>query len=315
MAINIAQTMYAAVDVALQSTMTTGMTKVMLGLGALFGTFWLLSFTLRGIYWLYMGMTAIFQEVMLELGKLALFSSCAFNVQWFVQTIVPFVTGGATWMGGILSGQEGNQINQIDTLIVTYVNVLGKLIGAMKFNVITNSVADIYLGVQSVIIYLLGGIPFILVAVGTSLILKVATTVLLVAGPLFIAFALFEKTKQWFWGWICIIGGFMLTQVLFSVVLALEISFINTFIIKNGVIDVSLYGNFTMLVCFAVFTMIATELPGYAASVMGGAPTGTAGIGGIIGKATGVSTAMRAANGLSRMAKTARELGSRNRIR
>jgi type IV secretion system protein VirB6 len=314
MAINIAQTMYDAVDAALQSTLTTGMTKVMLVLGALFGTFWLLSFTLRGIHWLYMGMTAIFQEVVFEIGKMAFFASCAFNIQWYVQTIVPFVTGGAAWMGGILSGQEGSQINQIDTMIITYVGMLGKLISAMKFNLFTNSVADIYLGIQAVIIYLLGGVPFLLVAVGTSLILKVSTTVMLVVGPVFIAFALFEKTRQWFWGWICIVGGFMLTHVLFSIVLALELSFINTFIIKDGVIDVSLYGNFVMLICFAVFTMIATELPGYAASVMGGAPTGTAGIGGIIGKATGVSTAMRAANGLSRMARTARELGNRNKI-
>lgn len=315
MAINIAQTMYDAVDTALQSTLTSGMTKVMLGLGALFGTFWLLSFTLRGIYWLYMGMTAIFQEVVSEIGKLAFFASCAFNVQWYVQTIVPFVTGGAAWMGGILSGQEGSQINQIDTMIITYVDMLGKLISSMKFNLFTNSVADIYLGIQAVVIYLLGGVPFLLVAVGTSMILKVSTTVMLVVGPLFIAFALFEKTKQWFWGWICIVGGFMLTQILFSIVLALELNFINAFIIKDGVIDVSLYGNFIMLICFAVFTMIATELPGYAAAVMGGAPTGTAGIGGIIGKATGVSTAMRAANGLSRMARTARELGNRNKIK
>jgi type IV secretion system protein VirB6 len=314
MAINIAKTMYDAVDMALQSTLATGMTKVMLGLGALFGTFWLLNFTIKGIYWLYMGMTAIFKEVVFEIGKLAVFAFLAFNVQWFIQVVVPFVTGAPAWMGGILSGQEGDQINQIDTMIVTYVDTLGNLIGSMKFNFITNPVSQIYFGIQAVVIYLLGGLPFLMVAVGSSVILKVATSIMLTLGPLFIAFSLFDKTRQWFWGWVSVIGGFMLTQVLFSIVLALEINFINAFIIKDGVIDASLYGNITMMICFATFTLLATELPNYAASVMGGAPAGTAGIGSIIGKATGVSTAMKAARGLAK-AKNAVSTLSRNSIK
>ncbi|PYD07910.1 conjugal transfer protein, partial [Pseudomonas syringae pv. pisi] len=42
----IAQTLFNFVDAALQSALVTGMAKVMLGLGALFGTMWLIHFTL-----------------------------------------------------------------------------------------------------------------------------------------------------------------------------------------------------------------------------------------------------------------------------
>ncbi|PYD84139.1 conjugal transfer protein, partial [Pseudomonas syringae pv. pisi] len=117
---NIAQTLFNFVDAALQSALVTGMAKVMLGLGALFGTMWLIHFTLRNMQWLYRGMNVAFEDVAKEIMKMAAITAFAFNLQWYVQTIVPFVTGFPNWMGGILSGQEGAQTNQIDSLIVTY---------------------------------------------------------------------------------------------------------------------------------------------------------------------------------------------------
>jgi type IV secretion system protein VirB6 len=113
---------------------------------------------------------------------------------------------------------------------------------------------------------------------------------------------MFDQTRQWFWGWVSAIAGFMLTQILFSVILAMEMGFINTLLIKDGVINVSIAGNIGMLIVFSTFTLIATELPGYAASIMGGTPTGGArGLGGIISKASGIGAARQMAGGVSRL--------------
>jgi type IV secretion system protein VirB6 len=294
MDIQVAQTLFSAVDASLKSSLVNGTSKVMVGLGALIGTMWILSFTLRSIRWIYMGMSEVFKDVIFEIFKVAAIAGMAFNVVWFVGTIVPFVTGLPAWMGGILSGQEGNQLNQVDAMISSYVDGLTKLTSMMKFNIVTTEVSVIYLSIQAVVFYLLGGIPFILVAVGTLITLKVATTIMLAVGPVFIAFALFDQTRQWFMGWVSLMAGFMLTQVLFAVVLGLEIGFINSFIIKNGQIDTTLLGNISMLIYFAAFTLLATELPNYAASVMGGTSSGAAtGLGAILGKASGAGTAMK----------------------
>jgi type IV secretion system protein VirB6 len=296
MDIQVAQTLYDAVDASLKSLLTDGTANVMIGIGALMGTFWLLAFTMRSMQWLWTGMTAIYKDVLFEILKMAVITSMAFNVGWYIDTVVPFVTGLPVWMGGVMSGQEGNQLNQVDTLISTYVDGLDKLTSAMSFNFITSKASEIYLGLQAVVIYLVGGIPFILVAVGTMITLKVATTIMLAVGPVFIAFLLFEQTRQWFMGWVATVAGFMLTQVMFAIVLGLEVRFINTNVIKNGQIDTSLMGNISMLVYFLTFTVLATELPNYAASVMGGASSGgVTGLGGILGKATGLGTAGRLA--------------------
>jgi len=274
----------------------------MTGLAAIFGTMWLIHFTLRSIQWLYQGMDVLFKDVVTEIAKMAFIAACAFNVSWYLSTIVPFVTGLPNWMGGELSGQDGNQANQIDTMVVTYYDNLVMLYNAMSFNIIDTDLKDIFLGLQSLIIYLLAGIPFILVAIGTLFVLKVLTTVLLAVGPVFIAFLLFDQTRQWFWGWVSAIGGFILTQVLFAVILAMEIAFINKVIIKDGVIITSLAGNLQMLIVFATFTLIATELPQHAAAIMGGAPTGGGGgLGGLIKKASGFNAAKQMASSVARI--------------
>jgi type IV secretion system protein VirB6 len=294
MDIQVAQTLFDSVDASLKTLLSGGTTKVMVALGGIFGTFWLLSFTLRGIQWLYMGMTAAFKDIVFEIAKMAFIAAMAFNVGWFIDTIVPFVTDFPTWMGGIMSGQEGNQRNQVDTLMNAYIDGFIKLAKAANFSFWDSNLTEFLLGIVGASVYLLGGVPFMLVAVGTMITLKVAVTIMLSVGPLFIAFMLFDPTRQWFFGWVSLIAGFMLTQVLFSVVLALEISFINTQIIKGGAIDTSLSNCFAMLVYFASFTVLATELPNYAASAMGGASAGgVTGVGGILGKTAGLSTARK----------------------
>lgn len=305
---NIAKTLFSFVDTALESTLVTGMAKVMLGLGALFGTMWLIHFTLRSIQWLYRGMSVAFEDAVKEITKMACIAACAFNVTWYVQTIVPFVTGLPNWMGGVLSGQAGTQTNQIDTLIVTYGQNLQELIGAMKFNVITNSLADIWLGIQGVVFYVLGGVPFLLAAVATLFILKVSTTIIMAVGPLFIAFMLFDQTRQYFYGWVSAIAGFMLAQVLISVVLALEMGFINTVMISDGTMNTSLAGNLTILIVFCTFTALVIELPNQAASIMGGGPSG----GGLISRISGFGAARSMTSGVGAAISKLRGRGSNN---
>lgn len=311
--LHIAQKLFDFVDAALVNVLSSGMTKVMLALGGIFGTFWLIHFTMRNILWLYQGLTGIFRDVVFEILKVAFIAGLAWNVPWYTKTIVPLVTGFPAWMGGVMSGQDGNQVNQVDTMISVYVNSLIELIGAMSFNIVTTSFSQVYLGIQAVVFYLVGGLPFLLVAVGTLCTLKVATSVIMAVGPLFIAFSLFERTRHWFFNWVALIAGFMLTQVLFAVVLGLEVNFINTNIIVNGTIDTSFVGNYSMLIYFGCFTLLATELPGYAASVMGGGSSGgVGGLGGIIKKGTGLSTATNATKAAAKFIGS--KVGGRNNI-
>lgn len=292
MDIQVAGVLFQFIDAALKPLLSGGVRNVMLGLGALIGTFWQVNFVLRSMRWYWLGMTGIFQDVVFELLKVAFIAGMAFNVGWYLQTIVPFVTDGTAWMGGVMSGLDGSQTNQVDMMLSAYIDSLIRLFDALTF-----PITDLKTTLMSVVtlgLYIGGGVPFLITVVCTLVVMKAATTMLLALGPLFIAFALFDVTRQWFWGWVSQISGFMLTQVMFAVILALEISFINQNIIKDGNIDTSIPASFSMTMFFAAFTLLATGIPNYAASIMGGAPAqGGAGLGALMGKASGFSTAQK----------------------
>ena len=93
----------------------------------------------------------------------------------------------------------------------------------------------------------------------------------------------------------------MLTQVLFAVVVGIELNYINSFIVKNGAIETTLMSAFQILLVFGAFTLLATELPNYAASIMGGGPSGgVGGVGGILGKTSGLGAARKMAGAAGR---------------
>lgn len=273
MDVTIAQDLFNAIDEAMKSTLGTGTAKVMLGLGASFGSMWLVHFTLKSIYWLFQGLDVIFQDVIFSIFKMAFIMAFAFNVGWYIDTVVPFVTGLPNWMGGILSGLEGPQTNQVDGLIKNYIESFIKLTDAMEFG-LTKNWGNMLTSIITIAFYLIGGIPFLSMCVGTMMVLKFSTSIILVVGPIFIAFALFDQTKQWFWGWVSTLSGFMLTYVFFSVAIGIETNYINNFIMVNGGMDTSLMGAFEILIVFAAFTLLATQLPGYAAAIMGGGSSG-----------------------------------------
>ncbi|MEQ6722339.1 type IV secretion system protein [Pseudomonas aeruginosa] len=297
--IEVADSLYTFIDSALQSMILTGMAKVMLVMGGIFGTFWLVHLMLRAIRWLWTGLDVPFQEVSMELIKIAFLISIAFSVGWYWNWIVPVVQGLPLWMAQNLSGGEGRFTNQVDQLISGFFSSVMKLVGAFEFSPIFDFSKTLF-ALLTIIYMLLGGIPFLLVAVGTLVTLKVSTTVILVVGPLFIAFAILPQTRQYFYGWVGVLGGFMLAQVLFSVVLGLEMRFINEHVIRNGNMPSDLKGAISILIYFAAFTAIALEIPNYAATIMAGAPTSAGGgLGGLVKRGLGLHPAMRMAKGVA----------------
>lgn len=300
MEVRIAQTLIDAIDKSLNSTLSTGTSNLMMGAGAIFGICWLLYLNIKSIHWHFQGLDVAVEELIVTLIKSSIIIYFAFNVSWYISTIVPVVNELPTWAGKVLSSSGGGQTNLIDTLISQYISTLAATIEAMKFSPVSDFGGTV-LGILGLLFLLIGGIPFLLVCVGTLITLKAATTAILVLGPVFIAFSLFPVTRQYFYGWVSVIGGFILTQILFSIILTLEMNFINSNVVNNGEIQSDLLTCFSILLYFGAFTVLATEIPMYAASIMGGTPMGAVGgVGGLIGRGTGIKSSMRMAKGVGR---------------
>lgn len=312
MDLHIAQNLFDAVDSALSVTLSSGTSKVMAVAAGVFGSAWLLAFTLSAMRWLYTGVTEIFQEVIWKILRMAIIVSFAFNVPWYLAKVVPIVTSLPVWMGGVMSGHEGQLTNQVDDLINHFIDAVMKVTDAMSFDV-WDDFSVVAVGVCILLFLCMGGIPFLSICVGTLVVLKVSTSLFLAVGPLFIAFALFEQTHRWFWNWVSIIAGFILTNVLFSVIVGMALNFINTIVLKTGTIEATWADAFSVLFYFSAFSLLATMLPDYAATAMGGASSGSNAFGSVFGRVTGVKTARMMAGGIAKHVGK-RLLQGRNRI-
>lgn len=302
MDIQVAQPVFDAIDVATKTEMGN-VTNVMSVLAAVIGVFWMMQIGMKSLYWYFDGITGVLQDSFMSIGKASCIMFMAFSVPWYVSTIVPVVTDFPVWLGNTIAGvSSSHATNLVDGLINSYIDGVVKLSGAITFSTSAFKV------ILALVFYLLGGVPFLSVAVGTLITLKAATTLIMVLGPIFIALSIFPQTRQYFWGWVGVIGGFMLTQALFSVVMGIEISYVNANVIKSGG-NLSMASCFAILLIFGAFTILATEIPNYAASIMGGSPGGTGGVGGILSKGTGLGTATRMSSALIK------KLPNRNRIK
>lgn len=292
MDVQVAQTLFDAIDNAAKTQMNN-VTAVMAVIGVVFGAFWMIYILLRSLEWYFQGLTQVIQDVLLTIFKASCILFMAFSVSWYVSTIVPTVTQFPVWLGNTMAGVSGDKTNLVDGLISSFFDAVVNTIDAMKFEPISNFKATV-LGILALVLLLVGGIPFLLVAVGTLITLKAASMLLLVVGPIFIALSLFPATRQYFWGWVGVLGGFTLAQALFAVVIGLEMSFINANVVKGGEIETDLMSCLSILLYFGAFTLLATEIPNYAASVMGGSPSGgVTGVGGLLSKGTGLGAASR----------------------
>ncbi|EJQ9383914.1 type IV secretion system protein [Salmonella enterica] len=293
MAIEVAQSLFNAIDTATKSQMTN-MNTVMSVIGIVIGGFWVIYIQMKALYWYFEGLTVVIKDAFFTIFKACIILFMAFNISWYTSTVIPVVTDFPVWLGNTISGSGHESMNLVDSLINTYIDGFKAQTDSIKLSFWDASIGDIIVSIVAVVFYLIGGVPFLLVAVGTLITLKAATTLILIVGPIFIALLLFPQTSQYFYGWVGVIGGFILTQVLFSVVLGMEMSYINNFIIKNGTIETDFASCLSILLYFGAFTLLATELPVYAASIMGGAPSGgVGGIGGLLGKTTGAGAAGR----------------------
>jgi len=315
MTIQVAQPLFDAIDIAAKTQMGN-VNKVMSVIGVVVGAFWMISILMQCLIWYFEGLTVVIRDVLFSIFKASCIMFMAFSVSWYVTTIVPTVTEFPVWLGNTISGNSDNNTNLVDSLVNTYLDGLASFKDLMNFNPFSTEFSKLGFVIVAMFFYLIGGVPFLGVAIGTLITLKAATTLIMVVGPIFIAFSLFSKTQQYFWGWVGVLGGFILTQALFAVILGLEISFINGNVIKGGDLEPDLATCFSVLLFFGAFTLLATEIPNYAASIMGGSPSGgVSGVGGILSKGSGLGAATRMAKGTYKGVNKVRNWAkNRNRI-
>lgn len=301
MDVQVIQPIFDAIDAAMNGTLVSGTSALMKVAGGIFGTFWVLHFTLKSIYWLQYGMDMAVKDITSSMLRMAFVCGLAFTSSTYMDVIVPFVSNAPAGITQLLTGSESHATNQIDILIGTYLETVFKVMDSLNFSIFDSDIQDLAAAIITLAILIISGLIFLGVCASTLIVLKLSTTMFLVIGPVFIAFFLFDATKQYAWGWINLIAGFMLTNILFGVVVSIELNYINANLIgSDGMMKWEWANLFAMPLIFGAFTALAQAIPGYAASVMGGSPAGNGGGLGAMLNYGGVGAARKMAGALGK---------------
>jgi type IV secretion system protein VirB6 len=312
MEINIVQPIFEAIDAGLNGTLATGTAKFMGIMGIVVGAFWLIYMLLETLYWYFNGLTQAIQEIATQAFKAIFITFFAVGLQPYLTVVVPVVTNAPGELTQVLTGAKTVSTNQVDTLITAFINTAIKVFNAFELDIFNLNAT--FAGIMCFLLLVICGSTFLATCVATLIVLKISTTIFLAIGPLFILLALFPQTRQYFWGWVNLIGGFMLTNLLFGVVITLEINYINSNIIgSDGMVKASWVNILSMPLIFGALTVIAQELPNFAASIMGGTPVGNGGgVRGMMGSnMTGINSALNARKAMKKqMGKLRKKIGN-----
>ncbi|MBA0179157.1 type IV secretion system protein [Pectobacterium carotovorum] len=291
MDVQVVQPIFEAIDNGLNGTLATGTSKMMAVVSIIIGGFWGVYIGLRSLSWYISGLTSAIEDIFWQVFKCMFITFFAFGIQPYVSIVVPFVSSAPSELTALLTGEQSGSNNQIDVLVNSFINTVIQVFKAVDWGIWGDEIKASIAGGICLIVLILSGIAFLGVCISTLIVLKVSTTLFLAIGPLFIALALFEQTRQYFYGWISVVGGFMLANLMFGMVISVEINYITKNIIgDDGFFKIQWMSILSIPLIFGAFTAIAQALPDYAAQVMGGGSVGNSGgMRGIMGVRAGIN--------------------------
>jgi len=120
-----------------------------------------------------------------------------------------------------------------------------------------------------------GVISMIVVMILLALVVyaKIALSLVLVVGPIFITLLLFRTTQSFFASWLSVVANFIVLQVLIMVMVTLLLGIIDdriASVLGDDDIGEHMVVAFQLIGLFVMSIYLATQLPGIAASIAGG---------------------------------------------
>lgn len=268
MAVTIVETLFQSFDDAVKNTISSGASNLMNTIAPIFSSATCIYFGFKAIGWYKNGTDIPAMEILETFIKCALICFCSFNVGNYLQYIVPSIDGLSADIVALLNNSStGTTANTIDELITNYMKMIVDFTKTMSFDILDIKISTLFVQFFALLIMLLSGLPFLVLTCATLFCVKIGMSLMLIIGPIFIAFLFFPATRDLFFGWSKLIISFILINVLFSLVITLEINFINDQFIKSP--DPSWGVIISMLVCFSTFIYLAKAIPSFAGAIAG----------------------------------------------
>lgn len=292
MALNIVQNFMNEVT----GMITTHIGKNVAAIVGMFSPFFFVCLSMYIVYIVYQYMNdppdIPVMDIVKRTAALALVTTFAFSADKFMNTIVPFVLGVGDDVAKAISGQQSIAA-QIDQLINTITIFINNSWTKLKFD--WSEPGIFAQGLITIIIVIIGSLPFIITSFAYIIIAKIMISLLLSFGPIFISFAFFPSMRRNFEQWSSQCLNYIFLTALYSAAFSLMIVLINKFAVidTNPEAGLNFQAAIYLAVVFAACLAVTMEIPALASQLAGGV-----GISGLVGsKVSGLSSGAAAAAG------------------
>ncbi|WP_052075407.1 type IV secretion system protein [Pseudomonas lutea] len=273
---------FASIDTGLSSVFSSGLPALASLVAPVVGAFVSLYAVIIALNWIWSGNTQELPigDLLKRMFYMALFTAFAFNISLYNTAVVaPVQSIGAeiaqafartnTQVPNIID-QMGNQI--IDT--VTMIWTKTPKMTLLKWNLVPMMRA-----LGTILIVAIGGSIFMAISFLYLLIAKIMVAFVLLVGPIFISFAFFPLTRDYFMKWASQLLNYIFLYAFFGIGFTLLTNLLQQYVSGNDfskilVTDVT---QIKLLFCYILFSGVMMAIPSLASQLTGG--VGISGLG------------------------------------
>ena len=266
---------FTSIDTGLSSVFSSGLPALASLVAPVVGAFVSLYAVIIALNWIWSGNTQELPigDLLKRMFYMALFTAFAFNISLYnTAVVVPVQSIGAeiaqafartnTQVPNIID-QMGNQI--IDT--VTEIWDRAPDVTLTNWNLV-----PIARAISTIIIVAIGGCIFMGVSFLYLLIAKIMVAFVLLVGPIFISFAFFPVTREYFMKWISQLLNYIFLYAFFGIGFTLLTNLLQQYVSGTDFSDILVTDTtqIKLLFCYILFSGVMMSIPSLASQLTGG---------------------------------------------
>lgn len=266
---------FDSVEEGLDSIFTTGLAAFADLIAPVIGAFVSLYFVIIACNWIWNGQTTDLPigDLMKRMFYLALFTTFAFNAPLYKTAVVEPVGSIGAEIAEVFAStgadspqiidQMGQQIFDTCTVIWTK---------SPKFSLMKMNIVPMMRVIGTIFIVFVLGSIFMVVSFLYLLIAKIMVSMVLLLGPLFISFAFFPVTREYFMKWVSQLMNYTLLYALFGIAFTMLTNLLQSYVSGQGFenILVSDLTQLKLIFCYLLFTGVMVAIPMLSSQLTGG---------------------------------------------
>jgi type IV secretion system protein VirB6 len=273
---------FTSIDTGLSAVFSSGLPALAGLIAPVVGAFVSLYAVIIALNWIWSGSTQELPigDLLKRMFYMALFTAFAFNISLYNTAIVQPVQSIGSEIAQAFARTNTEVPNIIDQMGNQIIDTIKKIWAATPdMSFLDMDVTPLARAIGTIIIVAVGGSLFMGISFLYLLIAKIMVALVLLIGPIYISFAFFPVTREYFMKWVSQLLNYIFLYAFFGIGFTLLTNLLQQYVAGNDFTNV-LVSDVTqvkLLFCYVLFSGVMMAIPSLTSQLTGG--VGISGLG------------------------------------